>query len=59
MLFEPLVEELARRGHQVTYIAGIKMKKKHENIEELVLPPPPANTDGNVLPEEVAGCPSG
>lgn len=38
ILFDPLVLELGRRGHQVTYVSARKLSETHPNVNQIVVP---------------------
>lgn len=37
-LFERLVIELAKKGHEVTYVSSFKQSKPVKNLREIILP---------------------
>lgn len=38
-LFDPLVEELSKNGHEVTFITAFPLKKPLKNVEEIAFDP--------------------
>lgn len=38
ILYDRLMKELAKRGHEITYLTPIKSKNPTENINEIVIP---------------------
>lgn len=38
ILYDRLMKELAKRGHEITYLTPIKSEKPTQNINEIIIP---------------------
>jgi len=47
-LFDPIAQELARRGHQVTYISPFKLKNPEKNVKQILVPPIEPDPNGKI-----------